>query len=246
MLLTHEWHFPPRSPVATRYHLTIYREQPLTRSLLFATIAPMTIAPAVTAPSTRCDEVVARRSLLHHPFYLAWSDGTLPVAALRDYARDYGAFIATVARGWEAVGEPHIAGVEVGHAEVWANTFAAGLETYVEDRAHTPEVATLVDTARALFADRTTAMGALYAFESQQPYTAQSKLRGLREHYQQLPGCCGEYFRLHTDDFDEPALLAGHMNAFPAADADRAVAACERLSVALHDALTGLHAPHCA
>ena len=206
----------------------------------------MTIDQAVTAPSTRCDEAVARRSLLQHPFYLAWSDGTLPVPALRDYARDYGAFIGAVAQGWEAVGEAHIAGVEVGHAAVWSHTFAAGLETSVDDRAQIPAVVALVDTARALFADRTTALGALYAFESQQPYTAQSKLRGLREHYRQLPDCCGEYFRLHTDDFDEPALLADHMNALPPADAARAVAACESLSVALHDALTGIHAPHAA
>ena len=107
-----------------------------------------------------------------------------------------------------------------------------------------PEVASLVETARELFADRVTALGALYAFESQQPYTAQSKLKGLREHYSTLPECCGEYFRLHTDDFDEPALLAGHMNALPAADAERAVAACPRMSAALHDALTGIHTPH--
>ena len=203
----------------------------------------MTIDPTLNAPSTRCDEAVARRSLLQHPFYLAWSDGTLPVPALRDYAREYGAFIGTVAEGWSKVGETHIAGIEEGHAAVWANTFAAGLETQV-DTARIAGVAALVDTARELFADRTTALGALYAFESQQPYTAQSKLRGLREHYRELPECCGEYFRLHTDDFDEPALLAKEMNELPPAEAERAVAACERLSVALHDALTGLHAPH--
>lgn len=194
-------------------------------------------------PVTRCDEAVARRRLLQHPFYRAWSDGTLPVPALRDYARDYGAFIGTVSQGWEAVGETHIAGVEVGHADVWAHTFAAGLETSV-DAPVIPEVAALVGTARTLFADRVTALGALYAFESQQPYTAQSKLKGLREHYTALPECCGEYFRLHTDDFDEPALLAEHMNALPAAESERAVAACERMSVALHEALTGIHAPH--
>ena len=203
----------------------------------------MTIDQTVTLPSARCDVAVARRSLLQHPFYLAWSDGTLPVPALRDYARDYGAFIGTVAQGWETVGETHIAGVEVGHADVWAHTFAAGLETQV-DAPVIPEVAALVDTARELFTDRVTALGALYAFESQQPFTAQSKLKGLQEHYRQLPGCCGEYFRLHTDDFDEPALLAEHMNSLPAREAERAVAACERLSVALHDALSGIHAPH--
>ena len=197
----------------------------------------------IATASTRCDAVVARRSLLQHPFYLAWSDGTLPVSALKDYAHDYGAFIRTVGQGWETVGEAHIAGVEEGHAQVWENTFAAALETGV-DAPRTADAAALVDAARELFSNRPTALGALYAFESQQPYTAQSKLAGLREHYRQLPACCGEYFRLHEDDFDEPALLAAQMNALPAAEQERAVLACERLSQSLHDALTGIHAPY--
>ncbi len=192
----------------------------------------------------RCDGIVARRSLLQHPFYVAWSNGTLPVPALRDYARDYGAFIRTVAQGWETAGETHIAGIEEGHADVWNHTFAASLETSVADEPRTPEVVALVDTARGLFADRASVLGALYAFESQQPYTAQSKLTGLREHYQQLPEPCGEYFRLHTDDFDEPALLAARMEALPATEQARAVSACEQMSGALYDALSGLHAPH--
>ena len=150
--------------------------------------------------------LVARRSLLQHPFYLAWSDGTLPVPALKEYAHDYGAFIRTVGQGWEAVGEN-------AHRRGRARP-RAGLGEHVCRRSGNdrrlprapPKPPRLVDAARELFADRTTALGALYAFESQQPYTAQSKLAGLREHYQQLPACCGEYFRLHEDDFDEPAL----------------------------------------
>ena len=200
----------------------------------------LSAAPA----SNLCDEIVARRSLLQHPFYLAWSDGTLPVPALQDYARDYGAFIRTVGEGWAVVGEAHIAGVEEGHAQVWENTFAAGLETTVASEPRVAEAVVLVNAARAAFADPVEALGALYAFEAQQPYTAQSKLAGLREHYRQLPECCGEYFRLHEDDFDEPALLAARMNALPAADQARAVAACERLSGALYNALSGLHAPY--
>jgi pyrroloquinoline-quinone synthase len=193
--------------------------------------------------SARCDAIVARRNLLEHPFYLAWSDGTLPVPALKTYAHDYGAFIRTVSRGWETAGEPHIAGVEEGHAQVWESTFAAGLETAV-DTPVTAEAALLVDAARELFASRPAALGALYAFESQQPYTAQSKLAGLKEHYSQLPACCGEYFRLHEDDFDEPALLAAQLDALPRADQEIAVAACERMSTSLYDALTGIHAPY--
>ncbi len=208
----------------------------------FSYVAAMTSAHA----STRCDEIIARRSLLQHPFYLAWSDGTLPVPALKDYARDYGAFIRTVGLGWAAVGETHIAGVEEGHALVWENTFAAGLDTAVATEPQIAETVVLVDTARASFADPVEALGALYAFEAQQPYTAQSKLAGLREHYAQLPACCGEYFRLHEDDFDEPATLATRMDALPADEQARAVAACERLSGALYDALSGLHAPYIA
>ena len=193
--------------------------------------------------SARCDAAVARRSLLQHPFYLAWSAGTLPVAALKDYAHDYGAFIRTVGAGWETVGGADIAGGGEGHAQVWENTFAAGLDTHV-GAPRNAEVAVLVDTAHELFAAPVTALGALYAFESQQPFTAQSKLAGLREHYAQLPACCGEYFRLHQDDFDEPALLAAKMNALPEDQQACAAAACERLSQSLHDALTGLYAPY--
>ena len=190
-----------------------------------------TTSPSAAAPvSARCDEAIARRSLLQHPFYLAWSDGTLPVPALKDYARDYGAFIRTVGQGWETVGEAHVAGVEEGHARVWENTFAAGLETAVASEPQVAEAAGLVNAAREFFANRVTALGALYAFEAQQPFTAQSKLAGLRAHYAQLPECCGEYFRLHEDDFDEPAMLAAQMNALPAADQARALAACERMS----------------
>ena len=197
-----------------------------------------------TLPAHRCDEIVAKHSLLQHPFYLAWSDGTLPVPALKDYARDYGTFIRTVGLGWEAVGEAHIASVEEGHAEVWANTFAAGLDASVGTKAQTPQVASLVETARELFADRVAALGALYAFESQQPFTAQSKLAGLKAHYAQLPACCGEYFRLHEDDLDEPALLAAKMEALSEDDQQTVSGACERMSRSLHDALTGLYAPY--
>ena len=167
------------------------------------TLRPICSQKPPPPPPPVATALVARRSLLKHPFYLAWSDGTLPVPALKEYAHDYGAFIRTVGEGWAAVGETHIAGVEEGHAQVWENTFAAGLETTV-DAPRTAEAAALVNEAHALFADPVTALGALYAFESQQPYTAQSKLAGLREHYRQLPACCGEYFRLHEDDFDEP------------------------------------------
>lgn len=195
--------------------------------------------------SARCDDHIAARNLLQHPFYQAWSDGTLPVPALADYAREYGAFIGRIADGWTSVGEAAIAAVEVGHAKVWGDTFAAGLSTTVDAPA-VREVQQLCTTADALFQHRATALGALYAFEAQQPMTARSKRAGLAGHYAQLPADCEIYFRLHENDDHEPALLAAGLNELSGEDRIRAEAACAQMSVALWDALTGLHAPHTA
>lgn len=195
--------------------------------------------------SARCDAHIAQHGLLNHPFYQAWSDGTLPVAALADYAREYGAFIGRISDGWRTVGEPDIAQVEIGHAKVWAQTFAAGLGTTV-GAPSVPAVQALVSTADALFAHPVTALGALYAFEAQQPATARSKRAGLASHYRDLPEACETYFRLHEDDDAEPALLAAGLDALGAEDRTRAEAACAQMSVALWDALSGLYAPHAA
>lgn len=193
----------------------------------------------------RCDAQIARHLLLNHPFYVAWSAGTLPVDALRDYAGDYGAFIRTIGEGWSAVGEPAIARIEEGHARVWAETFAAPLGARV---AEAPEgaVGALVSTARTLFAERTSALGALYAFEAQQPATARSKREGLATHYADLPAGLGRYFQMHEDDEEEPALLARALDALAPGEAAAAEAACARMSRALYEALTAIHAPYCA
>jgi len=202
-------------------------------------------ANASTTPSARCDALVAARSLLGHPFYQAWSAGTLPVAALRDYAGEYGAFIATIADGWRTAGHDDIAAIEDGHAQVWSQTFARTLDTAVGSP-EVAEVADLVAAAEELFGDRATALGALYAFEAQQPATARSKREGLVEHYPQLPRTAGLYFAIHEDDDAEPAMLAADMDALGPDEAERAVAACDRMTKALWDALGGVYAPYAA
>lgn len=190
-----------------------------------------------------CDALIAEHSLLQHPFYVAWSKGTLPVAALADYAREYGAFIDTIAQGWDMVGSGAIARIEEEHAEIWDNTFAGGLGTSVNSP-RIEQVAELLKVSRELFSERVTAIGGLYAFEAQQPATAQSKLKGLREHYHQLPQSCGEYFVLHQDDYDEPSLLAADIDRLRDQDRGRALRACERMCRGLYDALTGIHEPY--
>jgi len=198
---------------------------------------------SATETSRRCDEIIAKHSLLQHPFYQAWNDGTLPVAALTDYAREYGAFIDTISHGWSVVGEPTIAKIEEDHAELWDSSFAAGLGTSVTSP-QIPQVADLVEMSREMFSERATALGALYAFEAQQPETARTKLKGLKAHYPQLPESCGQYFDIHEQDYDEPALLAAEIDSLSDADRNRALAACGRMSRGLYDALTGVYEPY--
>jgi pyrroloquinoline-quinone synthase len=195
--------------------------------------------------SRRCDHAISTFDLLDHPFYRAWSDGTLAVAALRDYARDYGAFIAAIDGGWRTLGEAQIADHEVAHARLWEETFAAALGTrVVNDAPQTPPAAALLATTRDLFAAAPSATGALYAFEAQQPKTANSKLLGLKSHYAALPAACGEYFELHSGDYDETTLLVERMGAMNEADSNQAVAACRQMSQALYEALSAIHAPY--
>lgn len=193
--------------------------------------------------ANRLDDIVAEYSLLEHPFYVAWSKGELPVAALKDYAREYGAFIATISAGWRAAGNEAVAAVEEHHTRVWNSTFAESLGAAVT-APQVEGVAALVALANEMFSDPVAALGALYAFESQQPFTAQSKLDGLRHHYADLPAAVREYFRLHEDDYDEPAILAHRINALDPQDVARAEEACRRMSQALYQALTGIYAAY--
>ncbi len=188
------------------------------------------------------DSKIADYNLLNHPFYQAWSAGELPVEALRSYAREYGTFISTVPIGWEALGDTEIAAEEIEHIDLWAD-FAAGLDTAVTE-AQIPQVKALMETAHELFSEPTTALGALYAFEVQQPATAQSKLAGLKAFYQ-LPESVKPYFVTHSHNEHEAEKLLAHIGALPSDSHATVVQACEQMSAALWDALTGIHDAEC-
>ena len=177
--------------------------------------------------------------LLGHPFYQAWSAGRLPVEALATYAREYGAFIAVLDCGWTTLAELQGAATERRHAELWSD-FARALNTAVVASPRIDAVRALVDEAIQSFATPASAAGALYAFEVQQPSTAHSKLVGLGAHYAWLPPGVRPYFQAHSDETGEEALLERKLAKMTDADQVRAAAACERMSRALWDALTGI------
>ena len=187
------------------------------------------------------DLAVEAHDLNQHPFYQAWRAGTLPTETLARYAAEYGRFIGTIADGWNTLGNSEHAKEERRHAELWENGFKAALAAKNDPCA---EVDALVSEAKKNFGSRAAAIGALYAFEAQQPATAHSKLEGLREHYD--VGEAGEaYFVLHANDYGEKTMLASEMQKL--SDDDRAIAleACERTCVAMWNALSGIYPQSC-
>ncbi len=185
----------------------------------------------------RLDEAIEKWNLLNHPFYRAWSDGTLSLSALQTYAREYGAFIEEIPLGWECIGDGETAEEEREHFLLW-ESFAHALGTHA-GCALIPEVENLLISARARYSEKATALGALYAFEAQQPETAKTKLEGLRNFYS-FPTFAEEYFIVHSGNDHEIIKLLSMMEALTEDEQTHAVTAAEDMSKALWDALSGI------
>ena len=144
------------------------------------------------------DSMIGERSLLTHPFYTKWTDGTLTLDALRGYAAQYYAFESSLPRVLSALlartTEPshrqalldNLWDEEHGdenHAELWLR-FAESLgvdRSDVRDAAPNEQTTALVSFYDTVAWQQPVAAGvaALYAYESQVPAVATAKLRGL-------------------------------------------------------------------
>src|SRR3954452_4756500 len=139
----------------------------------------------------KLDDMIDERHLLKHPFYTKWAEGTLPVEALQEYARQYYAFESAMPRYLSALhtrtpdkavrqqildnlwDEEH---GKDNHAELWLR-FAEGIGVSREDvQSATPNTATqaLTDTYAEITSEEPVAAGvaALYAAERQVPQVA--------------------------------------------------------------------------
>jgi len=190
----------------------------------------------------RLDSILEKWDLLKHPFYQAWSAGTLPADALKVYAAEYGAFINTLENGWMTMGDPETAEEEREHAELWEQ-FALALQAKVS----APQIAQtkeLIKTSQNLFASPATTLGAMYAFEAQQPATAKSKLDGLKTHYT-LPVEVEPYFEVHSSNWHESEKILSMLEHLSPEKQAQAETACAQMAESLWNALTGIHEETC-
>ena len=184
----------------------------------------------------KIDNDIAKKHLLKHPFYLAWTRGELSKEALTDYAKQYYHHVAAFPTYLSAVhakcdDQPtrkqilsNLTDEEAGspnHPELWKQ-FAEGLGVEDVDLGNTekqPEMKNLIDTFRSVCGEKSTAEGlaALYAYESQIPTICESKIDGLKKHYGFTDPKHYEYFSVHIEadtkhSADEREMLGSYVD----------------------------------
>jgi pyrroloquinoline-quinone synthase len=214
--------------------------------------------------SAAIDSKIARLSMLDHPFYRAWTDGSLPLDTLRAYARQYYHHVEAFPRAVSAVhsacpsrdGRRMLAanlaeeeGLEPGkqdHAALWL-MFAAGLgesEAAVRAQALNPQTEALIDTfctlSRRSFAS---GLGALYAYEAQFPPVATAKIAGLIEHFGIQDEHTLRFFKVHQSaDQEHSAVCRDLLDSLPEEEREEAILAGEAIAAALWNFLSGVEA----
>ncbi len=205
------------------------------------------------------DSVIADLHLLRHPFYQAWMQGALSQEILKDYARQYYFHVDRFPRYISAIhsncengtwrnellknlnDEEGSSGLS-SHPELWLQ-FAEGLGLDRKDvLATTPRPAIQDVTsiffgcARASFHE---GVGALYAYESQVPEIAKSKIEGLKQYYgiQDQRTLC--FFEVHQKaDIEHRKVLLNMLENFPETEKSCAKESARRAAKALWDFLS--------
>jgi pyrroloquinoline-quinone synthase len=170
-----------------------------------------------SALERRMRTVLGERSMLAHPFYQAWSAGTLRIEQLQEYARQYYHFEAAFPLMLSAIHTrmddaparqivlDNLWDEEQGarnHRALWLE-FAAALgveETEAVESTPRPETAALLAHFEHAARERPVAeaLATLFAYEGQVPAIAEEKIRGLEAHYDLGPAQY-EFFTVHME-----------------------------------------------
>lgn len=151
---------------------------------------------------TTLDSIIAERHALQHPFYQMWNDGALTIDMLQEYAKEYYLHVHNFPTYVSATHAncddikirqmllENLVEEEQGennHPELWLR-FGDSLGISREEmltRNHTAQTKLSVKILKDLSKNENPAVGlaALYAYESQVPEVATTKIEGLKKHY---------------------------------------------------------------
>ncbi len=166
---------------------------------------------------TALDELIGQYHLLKHPFYQAWTEGTLPRETLALYAEQYyqqvKAFPKNLAR-LAARSDGLLEDLVVDnlaeeldplapHPQLWRQfANAVGVDDARLDKAQPlPGIAKLLEDFREVSERKSNAaaVAAFYAYESQVPEISSEKIAGLRQHYGITQPEALAYFEVHQE-----------------------------------------------
>lgn len=207
------------------------------------------------------EQLISKKHLLTHDFYHAWSRGELSMECLREYAMQYYHHVKAFPRYLSALHShtddantrkhllQNLIDEEAGnpnHPEMW-RAFALSLgATNEQIDAHVAgeAISDLIMSFEKICRDKSTAEGlaALYAYESQIPAVSESKIEGLKQHYNLQSPKDWIYFTVHIAADKEHAavekeLLLKHVNG---KNEHVALKAAEHILDRLSDFLTSL------
>jgi len=194
----------------------------------------------------------AELSLLKHPFYQAWTAGTLTADRLRNYAVQYYQHVAAFPRYLSGLHSrcedletrqlllENLIDEERGrdnHPELWLQ-FAAALgltREEVLDAPPMPATTALIDTFTHLSRDLPVAAGlaALYVYETQVAEVATAKIDGLERFYGINDSAGVEFFTTHRDTDPYHAQAVAQLIERHHTDSDDAAAPLDAARTAL-------------
>ena len=228
----------------------------------------MTTEPLTTEQLLqRIDAIIEEKSLLKHPFYQKWNEGTLTIDMLRGYAKQYyhqvlafPTFVSGVHVNGDNVADRQIilenlVEEEQGddnHPELWLRfSDALGLDRgEVMGSEAFPETTEMIDTYRNVTKDAsfTEGLTALYAYESQTPAVSDTKIDGLKKFYGIDDRRGLQFFLVHSSIDIEHSdvtrkLVAKH--AGEDVNQEKALVAAERSADALWTFLDGVYERYC-
>lgn len=208
------------------------------------------------------DAAVSQYAMLSHPFYQAWSAGELSLDTLKIYAAQYFHHVEAFPRAVSAVhancpdrdGRRMLAenlaeeeGLGAGkedHAGLWLR-FAEGLGVdpdVAQRSAPQPETRGLIDAfARLSRKSYAAGLGALYAYESQLPGVASTKIDGLDRFYGVNDERTIRFFKVHESaDAEHSQVCRDLLSRLSDHDGAEAAMAGHELAQALWSFLDGM------
>lgn len=159
----------------------------------------------------KLDQLIASKHLLNHPFYKAWTMGTISHSILQEYAGQYYHHVKAFPTYLSAIHSrtddaaarkillQNLIEEEAGdpnHPDLWKQ-FAAALGVN-EDQKAEKEIQEVISAFKSCAESSLhEGLGALYAYESQIPPICISKIDGLKKHYGMKDSKSYEYFHVH-------------------------------------------------